>query len=463
MYRRDSGCGEWRSFSRTTSRLQQTDAEPWVSYHIPYPYIDAEDNISAVYLDVPNPGADGLPGALVFAGEGPGRIGRKQLVDTYYKSWAPRFGFAYRWNEKTVFRGGIGVYYGFAPSHTVLNGTPREGMIFTDVLTSEDQGVTHPFNINDGVPPANVTLPSVDPTLKNGGTADYVHPRSGVPPFSTNWSFGIQRNCPKACSSMYRTSPTKPAACRHSWRTFSNCTQASWMTPFWRRFSTGTSTIPWQWPPVSRSRFPASEEPWAGRFVLFPQYQNLRNRHQGMGFRNTIPCRSSSTSAPVISSSLNAYTLSKLVDTGGDNRGRGNPLALDTNRRFLEKALSFNDQTHTFVTSAAYELPFGPGKKWLNTTAGNIFGNWRLSWSMRYFSGRPIGLTSGQSLPIFGGTNRPNRVQGVPLQAFSGDFDPSVHRYINPDAFEDRTERIRRAHFRDPGPDRCRTCASLSS
>ena len=74
-----------------------------ISYHIPYPTSMRRDNVSAVYLDVPNPGADGLPGALVFAGEGPGRIGRSQLVDTYYKSWAPRFGFAYRWNEKTVF------------------------------------------------------------------------------------------------------------------------------------------------------------------------------------------------------------------------------------------------------------------------------------------------------------------------------------------------------------------------
>ena len=28
-------------------------------------------------------------------------------------------------------------------------------------------------------------------------------------------------------------------------------------------------------------------------------------------------------------------------------------------------------------------------------------------------------------------------MDGAPLQGFSGDFDPSVHRYINPDAFED--------------------------
>ena len=42
-----------------------------ISYHIPYPYIDAEDNVSAVYLDVPNPGADGLPGPWCLPGRAP--------------------------------------------------------------------------------------------------------------------------------------------------------------------------------------------------------------------------------------------------------------------------------------------------------------------------------------------------------------------------------------------------------
>ena len=408
-----------------------------ISYHIPYPYIDAEDNVSAVYLDVPNPGADGLPGALVFAGEGPGRIGRKQLVDTYYKSWAPRFGFAYRWNEKTVFRGGIGVYYGFAPSHTVLNGTPREGMIFTDVLTSEDQGVTHPFNINDGVPPANITLPSVDPTLKNGGTADYVHPRSGVPPFSTNWSFGIQRELPKGLfldvSYVANKSSRLPSQLENIQQLHPSILDDPVLAPILNRNINDPLAVA-----AGVEKPFSSFRGTVGRAIRpFPQYQNLRNRHQGNGFSQYHSLQIKFDKRAGDFFFLNAYTLSKLIDTGGDNRGRGNPVALDTNRRFLEKALSFNDQTHTFVTSAVYELPFGPGKKWLNTTAGNIFGNWRLSWSMRYFSGRPIGLTSGQSLPIFGGTNRPNRVEGVPLQAFSGDFDPSVHRYINPDAFED--------------------------
>ena len=408
-----------------------------ISYHIPYPYKDAEDNVSAVYLDVPNPGADGLPGALVFAGEGPGRIGRSQLVDTYYKSWAPRFGFAYRWNEKTVFRGGIGVYYGFAPSHTVMNGTPREGMIFTDVRTSEDQGITHPFNINDGVPAANITLPSVDPTLKNGGTADYVHPRSGVPSFSTNWSFGIQRELPNGLfldvSYVANKSSRLPSQLENIQQLSPSVLDDPVLAPILNRNINDPLAV------AAGIKKPFSSfRGTVGRAIRpFPQYQNLRNRHQGNGFSQYHSLQIKFDKRAGDFFFLNAYTLSKLIDTGGDNRGSGNRLALDTNRRFLEKALSFNDQTHTFVTSAVYELPFGPGKKWLNTTAGNIFGNWRLSWSMRYFSGRPIGLTSGQSLPIFGGTNRPNHMDGAPLQGFSGDFDPAVHRYINPDAFED--------------------------
>ena len=49
-----------------------------------------------------------------------------------HKNWAPRLGFAYRINDKTVFRGGAGIYYNpnQTNSYTFLNTNPPWSPIF---------------------------------------------------------------------------------------------------------------------------------------------------------------------------------------------------------------------------------------------------------------------------------------------------------------------------------------------
>ena len=53
---------------------------------------------------MPNPGAGGLPGALIYAGTGEGRQGTRTLADSWYGGYGPRVGIAYSLNEKTVIR-----------------------------------------------------------------------------------------------------------------------------------------------------------------------------------------------------------------------------------------------------------------------------------------------------------------------------------------------------------------------
>ena len=61
---------------------------------------------------LPNPGADGRLGALVFAGYGPGRQNTPTLAPTWYGGIGPRLGFAYALNSKTTLRGAATRSYG---------------------------------------------------------------------------------------------------------------------------------------------------------------------------------------------------------------------------------------------------------------------------------------------------------------------------------------------------------------
>ena len=102
-----------------------------------------------------------------------------------------------------------------------------------------------------------------------------------------------------------------------------------------------------------------------------------------------------------------SYTYSKLM-TDADSFS-GSSGSMDTAQPELEYSIGRLDQTHSIKLSTVYELPFGPGRRWLNSgVAGQILGGWRVAAIQNYASGLPIGVTTSAPLPIFNGTNRPN-------------------------------------------------------
>ena len=62
-----------------------------------------------------------------------------------------------------------------------------------------------------------------------------------------------------------------------------------------------------------------------------------------------------------------------------------------------EKRRGVNDLTHIFKANAGYELPFGPGKRWLgNGLMSKVFGGMKLTGIFLAASGRPISFISGR-------------------------------------------------------------------
>ena len=80
------------------------------------------------------------------------------------------------------------------------------------------------------------------------------------------------------------------------------------------------------------------------------------------------------------------YTVQKNLESGGAgpdaySQNGGTSIALDTYNIALERSYAPIDVPQIFAASAAYELPFGPGKPWLSQggATGKAIGGWQLN------------------------------------------------------------------------------------
>jgi hypothetical protein len=83
----------------------------------------------------------------------------------------------------------------------------------------------------------------------------------------------------------------------------------------------------------------------------------------------------------------------------------------DNHNRRAEKASTSYDVRHRVVFSYGYELPFGKGKRFLDTgVPAAVLGNWKLQGLTTFAAGNPITLVvSSSNLNTGSGTQRPNR------------------------------------------------------
>ena len=108
------------------------------------------------------------------------------------------------------------------------------------------------------------------------------------------------------------------------------------------------------------------------------------------------------------------YTFSKAIDdasaTDGniDFKGIGKSHLQDPNNYALERSVSAYNATHVLNISHVYELPFGKGKaigsNW-NPVVNAILGGWQLNGIWTFQTGFPltVGLQGGFTLPTYGG------------------------------------------------------------
>jgi hypothetical protein len=159
-----------------------------VDYGLRWDYATAaqeEHGRSANLGLIPNPAAGGRIGAAVFEA-----TCGCTFVSNYPYAIGPRLGVAYQLDPKTVFRGGWGIAYGFAPDINIQN---------TANITNTPSGVNAylPLNVAGTIPqPAWPNFSASQTPLPGAitsGFLGYLDPDASKPPRQNQWSLGVQR------------------------------------------------------------------------------------------------------------------------------------------------------------------------------------------------------------------------------------------------------------------------------
>jgi hypothetical protein len=129
------------------------------------------------------------------------------------------------------------------------------------------------------------------------------------------------------------------------------------------------------------------------------------------------------------------YTFSKMLDNVNALTDLGGePSYEDYYNRGLDKSISSLDVTHNVSASVVYDLPWGPGRRWLSSGAfGKIVGGWEISTLANLHSGPVYGVTTQTNTCqcFSAGPQRANILRDPTLPA----NEQSVQRWFDTTAF----------------------------
>ncbi len=423
-------------------------------YEFTRPPVEGSNQYSDFTPDRPNAAVNNYPGALRFAGDGPGREGTRSLVPGWYGGWGPRLGLAYTLNPKTVVRTAIG--RSFSKVSVVSGSGHYAGFIGSYSFASGDQGITPAFKLDQGLPPYPLP-PLIDPTFANNNNVDHWQKVDAVrAPENLYWTFSIQRQLASSTVLEVNYNATTGS---HLQTGLVNLNQVP--TSILSRLiqqmgaqqavnllnsAAGSAAAVQAGLNLPYANFTNAGIQRTTRNVAqslrpFPQYLSISTAGQGgdksgHSTYHAMVLKVERRYSAGLTFQWN-YTFSKLI-TDSDSYDGGTS-SQDQYNRTLDKSIGRFDQTHALKMSTIYELPFGKGKRWMNMggVVNGVLGGWRISGIQAYASGFPIALARNNPLPIFNGVTRPtiSSYEGWRAPLKGDRFDPAVDRFLNKAAF----------------------------
>lgn len=421
------------------------------------------DRQSTFSPTTPNPNANGLLGAVIYAGEGKGRC-NCALVPAYRKAFAPRLGAAYQLNPKTVLRAGWGLVYGPLSPTAVAPSTASMGF---NVVNLPSPG--------NGVAAGTLSRPLVlDQNLLYGAAYDaglnvvpgaavqaapaLVDRNGGRPSRVNQWNVSIQREVAKdiVVEASYlgnRTVWQNAGGGGNGTYSVGNLVNYNAVDPATlARFGLGdltnpatrtllNSTITSAGAVAAGFKLPYPGFPTNGTVLQtlrpYPQFSGVGQLWAPLGasWYDALQVKATKRFSYGLTATL-AYAFSKTLDNA-TNAG-----SIYDRKSF--KGLSPNYLPHVTSLSVNYTVPaYGFVKQ--NRLAKAFLSGWRLGTISTWQSGTLLN-TPGSNNSIGGflstGYTRQTRVPGVPLYLKDincGCIDPSQETVLNPAAWQDQT------------------------
>jgi hypothetical protein len=295
--------------------------------------------------------------SLIVAGFG--EIGLSTNVDFDGNNWAPRVGLAYRLNDKTVIRTGYGTSY-YTGRFGFTGGTLSTQF---PVIYNVQEGVTGNFRI-DGTQDSLPVVPFLD-IPPNGVIAPapnqgfFTVPRVNPIPFVHSYSFTIQRQLPAAIVADFAYVGTLG-------RRIPGQRELNFAMP-----GTGTAGLSFN-QAFGRTASVADRSNSYNNNYNSLQINVQRRFTNGLAFGG-------------------AYTWSRALGIGDDQPGFTIP-GFVRERHYGPAGF---DRTHMVTINHLWELPFGKGKRSLNSgPASWILGGWQLNGILRFVTGTPFSIVA---------------------------------------------------------------------
>ena len=372
-------------------------------YEFTLPPVESEDRMADFDPTKPNPGAGGIPGALIFAGYGPGRQNSNTITPGWYGGIGPRLGLAYSLDNKTVIRAAAARAFGVVK--TVSGSTHYDGFDVVFRPTSTDGGITPAFLVDQGLPSFKLP-PLIDPSFSNGNNVAYWNNQAVRLPEEYDWTFTIQR---QLNSSTVLEAGYDATVGAHLEAGLLNLNQL----PFsdFQQYGLTLLQSNINSPAARAAGIPIPYPGFTGSVAQalrpYPQYLNIdtatgNGDKSGHSTYHSMVLKLDHRFSQGFTLQA-SYVLSKLL-TDADTYQVSGSYSLDQYDRRLDKSIGAYDQTHNFKVSYIWELPFGRGKRWLASRfASKILGNWRFSGIQTASNGLPLPLTNNNTYNIFNG------------------------------------------------------------